>query len=349
MIKFEYMIRQISFSSFLFLFVMVVSGGNKPEGRDNEVLSIININESHWQSFIYDEQLYEERIDTLAKIRFWTMIMQTSSDYMIMNDASTRKVLHVIKAEDYRVLSDYDKDKYRDLLRKEHGLFTDARIFATTGKSEFYQFRKAMPGIDRGIQVFMEHEVDPWYAQAILLIESPGQLMRSPDGALGSFQLMDKVARKFGLRVDREIDERKDFERSAYGAAMLIKSICLPHTRNMLQEINLEFNETDLWFRLLVLHVYHAGAYNVKGALGSIEDPVGGMTLIRELWETESGGFRNASQNYTQVALASLLQLNNLIYQDCIIYHSTNIPVKYTGELPVGMKGEDTKEVASGP
>jgi hypothetical protein len=35
------------------------------------------------------------------------------------------------------------------------------------------------------------------------------------------------------------------------------------------------------------------------------------------MWQSEWGGFKNASQNYSQVALASLLQLQELIYEKC--------------------------------
>lgn len=328
------MVRQLYLSSLFLLVAIMVSGGNKSKNRDNEILSIININENQWQSFIYDAQLYEERVDTLTKIKFWTLVMGTDQELMIVNEASSRRILQVIPVDDYNNLSDNDKDTYRVLLREEFGLEDDARIFATQGKSQFYQFRRAMPGIDRGIQVFLENEVDPWYAQSILLIESPGKLAKSNVGALGSFQLMAKVARKYGLQVDSKVDERKDFDRSAYGAAMLIKNVCLPYTRQMLNDRGAEYVETDLWFRLLVLHVYHAGAYNVKSALGEIDNDVVGMALIQTLWETESRGFRNASQNYTQVALASLLQLSDLIHENCVIYHSTKIPVAESKKLP---------------
>ncbi len=51
--------------------------------------------------------------------------------------------------------------------------------------------------------------VDPWYAQSILLIESPGQMKKSISGAYGAFQLMPGVARAQGLIVNKTLDERK--------------------------------------------------------------------------------------------------------------------------------------------
>jgi len=40
---------------------------------------------------------------------------------------------------------------------------------------------------------------------------------------------------------------------------------------------------------------------------------VGNMNLIKQLWLTNAGGFQNASQNYSQVALASLFELENYL------------------------------------
>jgi len=311
-------------------------GSNPPHERSNEILSIVNINEGKWQSFVYDPQLYEQRVDTFAKIQFWTLVLNTSDEWMIINHARTRRILQIVSFKEWDKLEDEEKETYRKLIREEYCFDEEERIYITRGKSQFYQFRKAMPSIDKGIDIFIEQEVDPWYAQAILLIESPGQLIKSPDGALGSFQLMSKVARKYGLRVDKEVDERKDFDRSAYGASQLIKNICLPYGREMMAGRGVEYSETDLGFRLLVLHIYHAGAYNVKNALKKIDVKVSGMEMIKELWQTEAKGFKNASQNYSQVALASLLQLNELIHESCIIYHSSNIPVSFEKTYPEG-------------
>jgi len=60
---------------------------------------------------------------------------------------------------------------------------------------------------------------------------------------------------------------------------------------------------------MLVLHTYHAGAGNVMAALNKLQPTEGGMQLLQQLWQTEAGGFRNASQNYSQIALAANLRL----------------------------------------
>ena len=171
----------------------------------------------------------------------------------------------------------------------------------------------ALPGIGKGIEAFQENGVDPWYAQAILLIESPGQLHMSPVGAYGSFQLMKNVAVEYGLVVNDSLDEREDFSRAAFAASELIRRRCLPQVRAMLRKRELSYSETDLWFRLLVLHAYHAGAGNVESVLAKIQPQGGGVELMKQVWTTEVGGFKNASQNYSQIAIASFLRMEEVM------------------------------------
>ena len=50
------------------------------------------------------------------------------------------------------------------------------RLFSTTGKADFYDYTDVLETISRGVLRFQEQDVDPWYAQAILMIESPGKI-----------------------------------------------------------------------------------------------------------------------------------------------------------------------------
>ena len=50
----------------------------------------------------------------------------------------------------------------------------------------------------------------------------------------------------------------------------------------------------------------------------------GGMQLITEMWQNTFGGFKNASQNYSQVALASNLILEELVYNECNSIYNCN-------------------------
>ena len=214
-----------------------------------------------------------------------------------------------IKSWDSKDLA--SKSCYKDSLRSYYCLSDSARILLTNGKSFFYDFEKASANFNQGINDFIANGVDPWYAQAILMIESPNKLQKSNAGAYGSFQLMKDVARLFGLKVNKHIDERSNFDRSAYAASCLIKKICIPKTRQILDSLGItNYKENELWFRLLVMHSYHAGSGNVKKALFLFKPKVGNIDMIYTLWHTETKHFKSASQNYSQLVLAAMLEVN---------------------------------------
>ncbi len=262
-------------------------------------------------------QIFEQRWDMLPQPQFWMQIMHLAPDSCLINIAATRQIIVKMSLKDWHKKTEAQKSYYRDSLRSSLGLLPTERINVTTGKSDFYRFKEVYYSLSKGVEAFEKNGVDPWYAQAILLIESPGQMAKSISGAYGAFQLMPSVARAQGLIVNDKTDERKDFERSAYASSRLIKRVCIPEAKKILNAYHLEFNETDLWFRLLVLHVYHAGATNVSAVINKIQPKKGNQDLIEQMWQTSAAGFGNNSQNYTQLALAAQLILHNMIYEHC--------------------------------
>src|SRR5207247_1400136 len=60
----------------------------------------------------------------------------------------------------------------------------------------------------------------------------------------------------------------------------------------------------------------HAGAGNVHCALNKMQPKEGGIALFNQLWQTECGGFKNESQNYSQIALASISNFDEMIQED---------------------------------
>jgi len=264
------------------------------------------------------EMLMVERWDTLAQSKFWKTIINLSSDTCVINIADTRKILGYISKNKWFDQTEDEKTNYKDSVIDYHCLDSNTKIYVTTGKKEFYLIEEVIPSISKAISVFQENNVDPWYAQSILLIESPAQLNYSKAGAYGPFQLMKKVAKKMGLTVNSNLDERKDFEKSAYAASELLKTICIPQAYRILCDIgDIEADENELWFKFLVLHIYHAGARNVESLLSQQQEPLAGMELIRWMWTNEYGNFKNASQNYSQVAIAAMLTLQDIVLEDC--------------------------------
>ena len=268
-------------------------------------------------TLMHAEIIFQDRWDLLPQPLFWKQIMQLSPDTCLINCASTRVVLKKMAIKEWSKQTELQKAVFKDSIKKIHGLDSNEQIFVTTGKNDFYKFKEVYPSLSKGVEAFERFGIDPWYAQAILLIESPGQLKKSAAGAYGAFQLMPSVARAAGLTVNSSVDERRDFDRSAFGAARLLSRVCIPEAKKILQAHNIAFNESDLWFRLFVLHVYHAGAMNVSAVVRKINPIAGNQELITKMWVTSAADFGNNSQNYTQLALASQLILHDLVYEHC--------------------------------
>ncbi|MDX1909063.1 MAG: hypothetical protein SF053_18645 [Bacteroidia bacterium] len=282
-----------------------------------EVLPLRLGDDTLLQRVIADARLYTEQWDTLPQLIFWRRVMNLPPDSAVISVAQTRQILGVIPLKRYESRSETGRTLFKDSLRTHHQLPPGSRIYITHGKNDFYSPRLVIPGISRAMDIFAAEGVDPWIAQAILLIESPGAVRRSNKGAYGSFQLMKSVAISQGLVVNKYVDEREDFDKCARAAARFIRKVCIPETERILAAHNLSWNRQELWFRLMVLHVYHAGAGNVGGVIGYINPEEGGAALIQQIWRTEYGSFRNSSQNYSQLALASMLELDLLVALEC--------------------------------
>jgi len=273
--------------------------------------------EKNVSTIMHAESIFQDRWDMQPQPQFWKQIMLLSPDSCLVNVASNRVVLKKMSIKDWNAQTEELKSQLKTKLKNEFGIDQNEKVFVTTGKNDFYKFKEVYPSLSKGVAAFEKFGVDPWYAQAILLIESPGQLKKSVSGAYGAFQLMPDVARAQGLTVNATVDERKDFERCAYGSARLLSKVCIPEARKILNKHNLTYNESDLWFRLFVLHVYHAGAGNVAAVMNKIQPKIGSQQIILDMWQNTAGGFGNNSQNYSQLALAAQLILHDMVYEQC--------------------------------
>ena len=279
--------------------------------------TVIGYSGTQNHKFLNNYQVYSEGWDTLAQARFWQDVIALSHDSMIINVACVRQPLYKVSTTEWHCQTELEKDLYKQNLVINNSLDQNTNIFVTSGKKFFFEYKKVLPMISQALPVFEKYETDPWYAQTILLIESPGKTeARSYAGARGPFQLMPYVAKKYGLVVSKYQDDRTDLTKSAMAAAKLIRSICIPYAKKILDQRSISYNEKDLWFRLFVMHIYHAGAGNVAAVVEKIAPTEGGMPLIRQMWQNEARGFKNESQNYSQIALASIINFDRLISQD---------------------------------
>jgi hypothetical protein len=276
-----------------------------------DVVGIVNPRTNYNENYILDRSLYQYKVDTLPQVRFWRHIMNLHEDTALVSIASSRTIIEKISLRQWNLKSEYARKCYLDSIRFARSVDTSSKILITSGKKFFYDFDKTSQNFQKGISCFIQNGVDPWFAQAILLIESPNKLQKSNVGAYGPFQLMKDVARMYGLKVNKHVDERADFERSAYAASSLLKKICIPRAKMMLDSLKITaYSTDDLWFKLLVMHIYHAGAYNVQKAMFAINPTQGNMDLIYTLWRTQTAKFKSASQNYSQLVLAAMLEMN---------------------------------------
>ena len=275
---------------------------------------VVSLEDTTAMYFVNDEALYKEGWDTLAQPVFWKKVMRLSPDSAVINIAHSRSALGIIDFNAWMKQSESEKlvCKQNYCCINNIDCFTD--LYVTKGRRDFFEHRKSLQSVSTAVKTFTRNGVDPWYAETILLIESPGKsVQKSWAGAQGPFQLMRDVAICYGLKVNKKIDERTNLEKSAVAASRLISTSCIPKVKTILDSLGLTYNETDMWFRLLVLHAYHAGPGNVACALYSIAPKKGGIDLIQTLWHTECRGFKNESQNYSQLALAAHLSFNEIL------------------------------------
>lgn len=298
-------------------------GEDPPQrGTCEREICIVRASDSTRHYFLKLTCIKDHGWDTFPEIKFWRRVVSLSSDSTLANVFEIRKPLMTFEK---RIVDSMERigklDTLRNYVIRKYRLEPGTRIKFTSGKKAFYRFEGVSTRIARAIEIFDSLGVDPFLAQAVLLIESPGSnRAKSTAGAYGNFQLMPFVARQYGLRVDQYVDERENFDRSAYAAARLFKEICVPYSVKMCNKFGFKVDERALWFKLLALHCYNAGSGTVHSALSVIPNQIQGDKLIQTLWHTSAGYFRSEAQNYSQLALACYLEYEKSTGQHTLVH-----------------------------
>ncbi|MEY3965577.1 MAG: hypothetical protein RL263_746 [Bacteroidota bacterium] len=252
-------------------------------------------------------------------VAFWLRDIELSSDSFLVVDKQSRKVIDVLhKSQVLKIETGKNLKELAKIYHYLHKLDSNSQVKFVRGRKEFFNYPKIEPHIGPAEVIFKSVGVDSALARFILLIESPSNpSATSISGARGHFQLMPSVARKYGLVINQYRDDRLNFEKSAVAAAKLMRQYCIPQAQRIALSAGIMVDsstKTELWFRLLVLHVYNAGAGTVAKAVRIYSaDGLTGEELIFKLWKTHVGAFGNSSQNYSQVALASHLAYNRYL------------------------------------
>ena len=266
-----------------------------------------NITDSLFIYKIPSNQLDQFKYET--GVLFWHQALQMSSDSVMIYTQHNRFVLAILPKKEILNFSDSCcKDSVFHNYRFNNNLPYNTPIRYLEGKSQFYQWDQVKNYIKPAGAIFSDLGVNPLLAQLILLIECPANPKGiSSAGAVGHFQLMPYVAKKYGLKVTHTIDERTDLTKGSYAAAMHFKSYCIPLANKILTKHNIPIETDQLWYHLFLLHVYNAGAGNVAKVMDVIPKTENGVEVVKFMWSHSAGGFKNASQNYSQIALAAYL------------------------------------------
>ena len=140
---------------------------------------------------------------------------------------------------------------------------------------------------DRIEQIFDEYRI-PKDLIYLSMIESGFQVdIRSSAGAMGLWQFMPSTGRIFGLRVDKWIDERKDFEKSTYAAVKYLRSL------------KKKFGSWEL-----AMAGYNSGDLTVKQAIKNHRS--------RDFWFLSQHTFPKQTKDYVPQILAVIYISKNL-------------------------------------
>lgn len=283
------------------------------------ISEVVFLSKPEIKSVYLEPDLTNQGWNLLPEVRFWRQAIRLHPDSCILSVANTREVLFIFPTIWYDTLSRSSQIAFKDSMRRKLSLPASTPLYVTYGKGDYYNIEGSVGAIDGAIPVFKALGVNPWYAQAILLIESPGYSRVSSTGARGPFQLMKGVALRERMTINDSLDQRDELVPSARAAASYLGKVCIPEAKRLMRVRGQAVDPESVWFRLLVLHIYHAGAGNVNGALRKIPRTVTGIHLIKRLWHTHYRGFRNASQNYSQLALAANLEFEAFVKRDANI------------------------------
>ncbi len=185
--------------------------------------------------------------------------------------------------------------------------------FQTEGKWYFAKWLGRTGGYDNLIKGILREEGLPEDLFYVALIESGlSPTARSRSNAVGMWQFIKPTATRYGLRVDRWIDERRDPEKSTMAAARFLKHL---------------YGRFGSWH--LAMAGYNAGEGRVRRAVRRY-----GSSDYWVLSKYRRGAFRRETRSYVPKYLAAMMiakdplkyGFDRLEYADSVSYEKVALP-----------------------
>ena len=150
------------------------------------------------------------------------------------------------------------------------------------------------------IEPILIREGIPENLAAVILVESAGNpLALSPKGARGLWQFMPETARRYGLRVDSEIDERVNVQKSTRAAAQY------------LHDLQMQFGSWPM-----ALAAYNAGEQRLQRAIDRAgSNDFAKLSLLRYI--------PDETRNYVPAVLNEMGMQSSIAQQNTVVRKPT--------------------------
>jgi membrane-bound lytic murein transglycosylase D len=188
---------------------------------------------------------------------------------------------------------------------------TYLKYFSGTGKANFRaslaRSRRYLPMMRRILQ---EHGLPPELVYLALIESGYNPWARSPAEAVGPWQFIEGTARRYGLKVNGQVDERRDPEKSTRAAARYLKDL---------------YRQFGCWY--LALAGYNAGEKRVEGAMR--------FDVKQDFWTlAQHRRLPQETCNFVPQFIAAALIARNpenfgfskLNYHKPLIFHTVKVP-----------------------
>lgn len=158
------------------------------------------------------------------------------------------RILEAAKKENSLSFADISVPVERQSVKQKLGKYL--QIFSFKKQQSYKMHEKADKYLPRIAEILKAYDIPEDFKYIPLVESGLDPKVTSHKGAGGYWQFMPATARLYGLRVNGNVDERLDFEKSTHAAAKYLKSL---------------YSEFGDW--TLVAAAYNVGGGSLKGSI----------------------------------------------------------------------------------